>query len=97
MRPGRLPIDEERERLARREMISSPAEAIVAAVEEDLGPVSLPGDPVPPWEPKGEKETEPQETVRGEGLVWSPRPPFRAGGAPNHKTQLGRYGPDTGA
>jgi hypothetical protein len=78
-------------------LAGSPAEAISAAA--GASPLEDEETPVyPPWEPKGLFQTQPQVTVEGVDLVGSPRPPETAGGAgPNNRTQLGRFGPDTGA
>lgn len=79
----------------------SPAEQIVEAAAPRSMREGLPagadldskGEPIRPWQPKGEKAlgAPPAVTVEGEDLEFSPGPPTIAQGSPNHKRPLGRY------
>lgn len=67
----------------------SPAEQLLA---DDSG---VGANPLLPWQPKGDKEPDPQITVEGVDLEYSNPPPRTAGGAaPDTRSYLGKFGPD---
>lgn len=84
----------------------SPAEQIVedaaprSMIAEPVGldvDVDIAGDAIRPWEPKGERAlgADPEITVAGEDLAFSPDPPLTAGGAsPALKNSFARWTKD---